>query len=164
MSARPRKVCNVCGVEKAISSFYRHAGCADGRMRRCKVCHAEMKRENYELKREQYREYDQARWRDPDIRARKKALSRAYAKTDAGKAAHRRATRWWRLTHPEAYAAQKARSAAALRAKRAAESAARRAAQATKIERPRSLARRVREISAPPKAANPLNLFAQVQG
>lgn len=115
------KHCSACGGGPwPPQRFYKTGKRKDGSIRRdkkCKDCRYRFNQENRQLKAEHYREYDRQRANRSDVIAQRKA----YLKTLAGHAARRRKTRAWRVTHPELYAAQNARSSAALRRKRAAE-------------------------------------------
>jgi ribosomal protein L33 len=116
-------VCNRCGGGPWPSHHFYAAGKKrDGSVRLdkyCKVCrkqHSALYREQNHLR---YRIYYRHRYHDPELKPHIQRQHKRYSQTKRGKAARRRATRAWRVTHPELYAAQKERAAAALRAKRA---------------------------------------------
>ena len=61
------KKCFKCGVDKALSEFYRHPRMADGRVNKCKECNTADVRENRAKKVDYYRAYDRDRGnRQPD--------------------------------------------------------------------------------------------------
>lgn len=76
------KVCFRCEVEQPILSFYQHPAMKDGHLGKCKSCTRKDVRDNYAFRREQYREYDKARYaadpvkRTPKPRAPQKARTR----------------------------------------------------------------------------------------
>ena len=75
-------ICAKCGKE-SNDDFYKSD-------RKCKPCRREMVRANRSLKADYYREYDKNRFQnDPKVKER----HREYQKTDAGKAASKRASK-----------------------------------------------------------------------
>lgn len=83
-----RQVCVGCGVEKVVSkrNFYRCKTGANGYRIKCIECVKSDVYANRELKMDYYREYNRQRNRDPARRA----FTRAWVKTPAGKASVRR--------------------------------------------------------------------------
>lgn len=81
--------CVKCNQEKEHTEFY----FGD---KTCKVCRRAMAKANREAKLDYYREKDKARANNPD----RVAARKAYAKTEAGKAAHARATAKYRELNP----------------------------------------------------------------
>lgn len=81
------KKCFKCDQVKALDQFYKHSGMSDGRLGKCKECTKEDVRKNYKENKPRYQEYEKSRANLPHrIFAR-----RAYARTQAGKDAFRRA-------------------------------------------------------------------------
>ncbi len=67
------KVCESCGVEKALNEFYAAARNLDGRMGKCKTCVKGSVREKRRNRKQQYAEYERSRANLPHrIGARKK--------------------------------------------------------------------------------------------
>ena len=96
------KTCIACGVSKLLSEFYRHPKMADGFLGRCKTCHRASVKANRLAKAEKYREYERNR---ALLQHRINARER-YRKTDAGRAAHRRARLSSESRYPERRAAR----------------------------------------------------------
>ena len=63
------KTCKKCGESKSPEEFYKHPDCLDGRQEKCKECAKAASRANRREKADYYREYERARWMDPDRRA-----------------------------------------------------------------------------------------------
>ena len=78
------KACSCCGIEKQMDAFQVRAASKDGRTASCREC---------------LKARDKARY--PKERTHRAELHRSYMRTDAGKAAHRRATQRWKVLHPE---------------------------------------------------------------
>lgn len=70
------KHCNICNTTKEDSNFHKRKASIDGLASRCKSCQ---------------REYDNSRLKDP----KRMEMRRNYQKTEAGKAAHNKATKKW---------------------------------------------------------------------
>lgn len=90
------KLCKVCGVTGDAAKFY------NGVPSRCCECHKRLIRENRAAKIDYYRAYDAKRYAE-DARVKDRIIR--YAKTDNGKAAHKRSKKKWRETNPEKRAA-----------------------------------------------------------
>jgi ribosomal protein S27AE len=81
------KVCKECGVEKALDQYYKHSRMADGHLNKCIECVKSRVSKHRSENIERIREYDSKRANWPErVAARKE-----YAKTEAGKLAHKRA-------------------------------------------------------------------------
>jgi hypothetical protein len=91
------KPCRVCLVVKPLSDFYAHPSAGDLRMNKCKECHKKAVQENYRANLDQYREYEKSRAMLPH----RVELRAAYQKTEAGKAAVRRAHEASNSRYPE---------------------------------------------------------------
>ncbi len=89
-----RKVCKSCGIEKRLQDFYKFAAMADGHLNHCKQCKRQYAKDNRELKFECY----QAKERERGMLPHRVAARAAYIKTERGRAAKRRADRFYRLT------------------------------------------------------------------
>lgn len=97
------KTCFKCGQSKPLSDFYKHKAMADGHLNKCKECtKADVRERRYGESREQVLQYDRDRAKLPH---RVKAMA-DYAKTEAGKAAHARASRKNHALHPGRRAAR----------------------------------------------------------
>lgn len=55
------KKCFKCGESKALDSFYKHPGMADGRVNKCKECNKADVKNNRKKNIEHYRKYDRDR-------------------------------------------------------------------------------------------------------
>ena len=82
------KICNKCGGVFDLSCFYVHPAGLHGRGPACKECTKAGVRANRAAKIEQYRAYDASR----SMRQDRVAAREAYIRTDAGKAAKKRAS------------------------------------------------------------------------
>lgn len=96
------KECFKCGALKPLNDFYKHARMADGHVNKCKECNKKDVRENRSKNVDYYREYDCWRYGTNPDRARRNS---EYAKTDAGKAAIKKAISNYQSRNPEARAA-----------------------------------------------------------
>lgn len=96
------KTCFKCGRILSRSAFYSHPKMADGLLGKCKEC----TRSDVRLHRlnniEAHRAYDAARARLPH----RVEAAKSYARTDAGKRSHRRASAKQALLYPEKRAAR----------------------------------------------------------
>lgn len=90
------RLCNMCRFVKSAGDFY--AGVAS----RCKECHKAAVKAARAKNPEHYKAFDRARASNPD----RVAARAAYKNTDAGRAAHSRATSSYINSHPERRAAQ----------------------------------------------------------
>jgi hypothetical protein len=81
--------CKKCELKKDVSEFYAND-------RTCKECRKKAVRANRLSKADYYREYDRKRANNPD----RVAARKAYSKTEAGKEAHKRATKKWIEKNP----------------------------------------------------------------
>ena len=81
--------CKKCEVEKDINEFYSND-------RTCKECRKSAVRANRIAKADYYKEYEKKRANKPD----RVAARKAYSKTEAGKAAHRKAHKKWVEKNP----------------------------------------------------------------
>lgn len=84
------KTCKTCKIEKDDCQYYSND-------KSCKDCRTAKVRANREKNIEKYREFDRQRANNPE----RVAARAAYAKTDAGKAAIRRAHVKWENKHPK---------------------------------------------------------------
>jgi hypothetical protein len=85
-----KKRCTQCTVVKCLGRFYADKRHSDGRMSICKCCHKANVAENYELKRDQYRE------RKREISARPKYVAQraAYSRSERGRQVNRETKRF----------------------------------------------------------------------
>jgi hypothetical protein len=90
------KECFKCKKEKPLSSFYKHSGMRDGRVNKCKECNKSDVRGNYRKNIDHYKEYEKGRADKPN----RVAARKAYAETDDGKDAVRRARKAWSGRNP----------------------------------------------------------------
>lgn len=91
------RTCNICGVTSDKAKFY--AGVTS----RCAECHKTKVRENRASKIDYYQAYDAHRFQnDPRVRERHKR----YQKTEAGKAALKKAHQKWKSNNSDKRAAQ----------------------------------------------------------
>ena len=96
------KVCRECGTEKELSAFYKHSAMADGHLNKCIECVKERVGKHRELNLEKIRAYDLARAKTPHRMAKNKA----YAQSEKGKLAHKKALENYKKKYPLAYAAK----------------------------------------------------------
>ena len=90
------KVCKSCQEEKDIDQFYKNKLMPSGYLNQCIVCVKAREKRRRAVKSDHLKAYDKARANDPDrIAARK-----AYAKTEQGKAAHKRASLTYQKRFP----------------------------------------------------------------
>jgi len=95
------KCCRSCGQTRLISEFYKHSGMSAGVLNDCKPCSKAKVMANRLANIEYYRQFDRNRNMLPHrVEARKK-----YIQTDAGKAAHNRATSKYYRCHQDRRAA-----------------------------------------------------------
>lgn len=95
------KTCKKCQVQKPFSEYYKHPKTADGYDGKCKECAKSMVKAARENNAEHYKAFDRSRANRPD----RVAARVAYSKTDAGKAAHARASKKYTSRHPDRVAA-----------------------------------------------------------
>ena len=92
------KRCFKCGQVKGLDRFYEHKHMADGHLNKCKDCTKAYEKERRQGEsRAAILAYDRARAAAPH----RVSARAAYAKTDAGRAAHNRATDSWSVKHPD---------------------------------------------------------------
>jgi len=96
------KKCNGCGSEKPLNDYYKHPSTPDGFASKCKECAKAIVRAARLKKADHYREFDRNRAMRPD----RVAARGAYQKTEAGKAALKRARDSYKARSPERRAAQ----------------------------------------------------------
>lgn len=102
------KTCFKCLQSLPMEAFYKHSGMADGRLGKCKDCTKSDVSKHRIKNIERIRSYDKLRGSAPHrVAARKE-----YAKTEAGKAAHRKALKVSRSRFPERSKARNAVSSA----------------------------------------------------
>jgi hypothetical protein len=95
------KRCFKCGQRRPIGEFYKHPQMADGRLNKCRDCTREDVSKNRIERIAYYRQYDRHRASMPHrVSARK-----AYKETEAGKMAHKRATKAYQANRPDRKAA-----------------------------------------------------------
>lgn len=80
------KHCNKCDTDKPLSEYHKRKASKDGHSAHCKQCQ---------------RERDRARFEDPATRAEHNEKCKAYQKSEAGKAAHFKATQKYKETSPK---------------------------------------------------------------
>lgn len=90
------KACKGCGKEKSLTEYYKHPKMAGGYLNYCKDCKRNDATRNRAAEIEYYRAYDRKR---ANLPKRVKARA-AYAKTEQGKEAFRRAKAKYREAHP----------------------------------------------------------------
>ena len=81
------KTCKCCGIEKELEQFYAHSKMSDGRLNECKDCSKLRINKKRKENAEHYKEYEKKRANLPH----RIAAREAYAKTEKGKAAIKRA-------------------------------------------------------------------------
>ncbi len=79
------KRCTGCDERLPLGEFYRHPAALDGHAGKCKSCTRAAVRANYSKHREQYREYERARFQEPERRAYANAQSAKYCRENPGK-------------------------------------------------------------------------------
>lgn len=96
------KVCKKCGVEKDLSDFYKKPRMADGHLNHCIPCVKAYEKQRRLKVIDHLIAYDKARQNLPHrVQARKE-----YAKTEAGKLAHKKALNTYRVKYPLKHAAK----------------------------------------------------------
>jgi len=90
------KTCFKCGSTLPLHGFYKHPRMTDGHLGKCKACTKRDVRINRAANADYYREFERARAMLPH----RVAARNAYQKTDAGRAALRRATVKYRKNNP----------------------------------------------------------------
>jgi hypothetical protein len=96
------KVCRECGVEKELSAFYKHSAMFDGHLNKCIECVKSRVGKHRELNLDKIRAYDLARAKTPHRMAKNKA----YAQSEKGKLAHKKALENYKKKYPLTYAAK----------------------------------------------------------
>lgn len=96
------KICRGCGEQKPLDQFYKHPATKDGFATKCKECAKSIVKSARIKNADHYKAYDSQRANDPG----RVAARSAYAKTDAGKAAHRKACKKYIDNNPKRRAAQ----------------------------------------------------------
>lgn len=90
------KTCRECGINKPINEYYKHEAMADGHLNKCKSCVKSRVGNHMKANADYYKEYDKQRANLPHrVEARK-----AYAKTEQGKIAIKRANKKYSATYP----------------------------------------------------------------
>lgn len=90
------KVCKSCGIEKPLDSFYKHKKMPSGYLNQCIDCVKAREKRRRTVKADHLKAYDKARANDPKrVQARKE-----YAKSEQGKAAHKRACKAYQERYP----------------------------------------------------------------
>ena len=93
------KVCRKCGLEKDLTEFYKKPAMADGHLNHCISCVKAYEKDRREKQLDRLKAYDKARANLPHrVQARKE-----YAKTDAGKSAHKKANDAYLKRYPFKY-------------------------------------------------------------
>jgi len=69
------KICFKCGKEKPLTAFYEHPRMPDGHVNKCKECNKLDVRQNYNIRKDQYHEYDKTRQRT----SRKRMFNHRYS-------------------------------------------------------------------------------------
>ena len=96
------KVCRECGVEKELGAFYKHSKMTDGHLNKCIECVKERVGKHRELNLEKIKAYDLARAKTPH----RMAKNEAYAQSEKGKLAHKKALVNYRKRYPLIYASK----------------------------------------------------------
>lgn len=98
------RTCPICKVEKPLDDYYEHPLAKEGRMHKCKPCHAAGVRANYRAKREMYAQYDRERFQTPERKARaleyQSAMRKKYPEKYRARGAVMKAVRSGKLTRP----------------------------------------------------------------
>lgn len=94
------KVCFKCGVDKALTEFYRHPMMADGRLNKCKECSKRDARENRARRADYYRAYDRKRGNRQSAEYRRSYYD-AYPKKTSARIAVGNAVRDGKLKKPK---------------------------------------------------------------
>lgn len=84
------KRCFKCGEMKPMTGFYKHSAMKDGRLNKCKECTKADVSANYDLRREQYAEYEKKRSQRPE----RKAMASSYAKNRRQRNPEKERVRW----------------------------------------------------------------------
>ena len=93
------KVCRECGVKKELNAFYKHAAMLDGHLNKCIECVKDRVKKHRELNLDKIKAYDLARAKTPYRMAKNKA----YAQSEKGKLAHKKALVNYRKRYPLIY-------------------------------------------------------------
>jgi ribosomal protein S27AE len=90
------KTCRECGIEKPLDQYYKHKAMADGHLNKCIEC-VKSRVKKYSLENvDRIREYSAKKAKLPKYVAARKE----YAKSEAGKLAHKRALQAYRERYP----------------------------------------------------------------
>lgn len=81
------KVCSTCKIEKNLFDFYEHKAMKDGHLNKCKECVKSRVKSHRDVNIDSIREYDRSRSTKPH----RVAARAAYAETEAGMAASKKA-------------------------------------------------------------------------
>jgi hypothetical protein len=90
------KTCRECGINKPMNEYYKHKAMADGHLNKCKSCVRSRVGNHMKENADYYKKYDKQRANLPHrVEARK-----AYAKTEQGKIAIKRAREKYAAIYP----------------------------------------------------------------
>jgi len=90
------KTCRECEIKKPMTEYYEHKGMTDGHLNKCKSCVRSRVLSNTKENADYYKKYDKQR----DMLPHRVQARKAYAQTDQGKLAAKKARQKYVETYP----------------------------------------------------------------